>query len=179
MIVCCQAPKMTKKQHKSSSHDYKAIVWLQKKHVLWTAVNGAFLSLLQLDRTICFHIIQHSGHSVSDLLLCSSEERKSCRVGTTWGRVNDDRMFISGWTIHLTEQSWRSWIRAAGVRLQSLVSISAQSQSDRRTLICSSSEHTLHFHITHTHTRDFCRSDSHQYVCVCAEENKVWKRFLL
>ncbi len=118
--------------------------------VIWTAVNGAFLSLLQLNSTICFHIIQHSGHSASDLLLCSPEERKSCGFGKTWGRVNDDRMFISGWTIHLTEQSWRSWIRAASVRLQSLVSISAQSQSDRRTLICSSSEHTLHFHTTHT-----------------------------
>ncbi len=39
--------------------------------------------------------------------------------------------------------------------------------------------HTSLSHHTHTHTRDFCRSDSHQYVCVCAEENKVWKRFLL
>ncbi len=34
------------------------------------------------------------------LPLCSAEQRHSYRFGTTWGWVNDDRIFIFGWTIH-------------------------------------------------------------------------------
>ncbi len=33
--------------------------------------------------------------------LCSAEQRNSYRFGTTCGRVNDDRIFIFGWTIPL------------------------------------------------------------------------------
>ncbi len=33
--------------------------------------------------------------------LCSAEQRNSYRFGTTWGWVNDDRIFIFGWTILL------------------------------------------------------------------------------
>ncbi len=36
------------------------------------------------------------------LPLCSAEQRHSYRFGTTWGWVNDDRIFIFGWTIPLT-----------------------------------------------------------------------------
>ncbi len=36
------------------------------------------------------------------LLLCSTEERKSYWFETTWGWVNDDRIFIYGWTIPLS-----------------------------------------------------------------------------
>ncbi len=32
---------------------------------------------------------------------CSAEQRNSYRFGTTWGWVNDDRIFIFGWTITL------------------------------------------------------------------------------
>ncbi len=35
------------------------------------------------------------------LSLCSAEQRHSYRFGTTWGWVNDDRIFIFGWTIPL------------------------------------------------------------------------------
>ncbi len=35
------------------------------------------------------------------LPLCSAEQRNSYRFGTTWGGVNDDRIFIFGWTIPL------------------------------------------------------------------------------
>ncbi len=40
-------------------------------------------------------------HSSEYLPLCSAEQRHSCRFGTTWGWVNDDRIFIFGWTIPL------------------------------------------------------------------------------
>ncbi len=33
--------------------------------------------------------------------LCSAEQRHSYRFGITWGWVNDDRIFIFGWTIPL------------------------------------------------------------------------------
>ncbi len=36
------------------------------------------------------------------LPLCSAEQRHSYRFGTTWGWVNDDSIFIFGWTIPLT-----------------------------------------------------------------------------
>ncbi len=39
------------------------------------------------------------------LPLCSAEQRNSYRLGTTWGWVNDDRIFIFGWTIPLSPQS--------------------------------------------------------------------------
>ncbi len=37
--------------------------------------------------------------------LCSAEQRRSYRFGTTWGSVNDDRIFIFGWTIPLMNRS--------------------------------------------------------------------------
>ncbi len=36
------------------------------------------------------------------LPLCSAEQTHSYRFGTSWGWVNDDRIFIFGWTIPLT-----------------------------------------------------------------------------
>ncbi len=36
------------------------------------------------------------------LPLCSAEQTHSYRFGTTWGWVNDDRIFIFGWTIPLS-----------------------------------------------------------------------------
>ncbi len=36
------------------------------------------------------------------LHLCSAEQRHSYRFGTTWGWVNDDRIFIFGWTVPLS-----------------------------------------------------------------------------
>ncbi len=49
-------------------------------------------------------------HSSEYIPLCSAEQRHSYRFRTTWGRVNDDRIFIFGWTIPLmalfTENLW-------------------------------------------------------------------------
>ncbi len=39
--------------------------------------------------------------SSKHLLLCSTEEKNSYRFGETWGWVNDDRLFIFGWTVPL------------------------------------------------------------------------------
>ncbi len=44
-------------------------------------------------------------HSSEYLPLCSVEHRHSYRFGTTWGWVNDDRIFIFGWTIPLRSQA--------------------------------------------------------------------------
>ncbi len=40
------------------------------------------------------------------LPLCLAEHINSYRFGTTWGWVNDDRIFIFGWTIPLSGQ-WK------------------------------------------------------------------------
>ncbi len=47
---------------------------------------------------------QPGGYKLSSkyLPLCSAEQRNSYRFGTTWGWVNDDRIFIFGWTISLS-----------------------------------------------------------------------------
>ncbi len=44
------------------------------------------------------HILQNI------FLLCSAEQRHSYRFGNTWGWVNDDRIFIFGWTIPLNRE---------------------------------------------------------------------------
>ncbi len=41
-------------------------------------------------------------HSSEYLPLCSAEQTHSYRFGSTWGWVNDDRIFIFGWTIPLS-----------------------------------------------------------------------------
>ncbi len=43
-------------------------------------------------------------HSSEYLPLCSAEQRRSYRSETTWGWVNDNRIFIFGWTIPLSTQ---------------------------------------------------------------------------
>ncbi len=47
---------------------------------------------------------EQPGYKLSSkyLPLCSAEQRNSYRFGTTWGWVNDDRIFIFGWTIPLS-----------------------------------------------------------------------------
>ncbi len=69
----------------------------------------------QFCGTIDFHSIFFSymkvngapkqpGYKLSSeyLPLCLAEQRNSYRFGTTWGWVNDDRIFIFGWTIPLS-----------------------------------------------------------------------------
>ncbi len=41
------------------------------------------------------------GYKRSSKYLCLTEQRNSYRVGTTWEWVNDDRIFIFGWTFPL------------------------------------------------------------------------------
>ncbi len=45
----------------------------------------------------------------SEYPLCSAEQRHSYRFGTTWGWVNDDRIFIFGWTIPLMSHNISSF----------------------------------------------------------------------
>ncbi len=45
-------------------------------------------------------------HSSDNLPLCSAEQRHSYRFGTTWGWVNNDIIFIFGWTIPLRSGDW-------------------------------------------------------------------------
>ncbi len=49
------------------------------------------------------------------LPLCSAEQRHSYRFGTTWGWVNDDRIFIFGWTIPLSR--WGMFVAIAKNKL--------------------------------------------------------------
>ncbi len=46
--------------------------------------------------------------------LCSAEQRNSYRFGTTRGSVNDDRIFIFGWTIPL--MTWRRSAKRSGTK---------------------------------------------------------------
>ncbi len=80
--------------------------WTQRK-IFWRMRETE-----QFWGTIDFHIILFSytmevngapkqpGYKLSSkyLPLCSAEQRHSYRFGTTWGWVNDDRIFIFGWT---------------------------------------------------------------------------------
>ncbi len=59
-------------------------------------------------------------HSSEYLPLCSAEQRHSYRFGTTWGWVNDDRIFIFGWTIPLRSFSFSTW----NIVLKALYSLS-------------------------------------------------------
>ena len=74
--------------------------WTQKK-IFWrmsvTSIEF-FFSTMEVNGV---HQLSGYRHSSKYLLLCSEEERNSYRFKTTWGRVNDDRMFIFGWTVPL------------------------------------------------------------------------------
>ncbi len=49
-------------------------------------------------------------HSSKYLLLCSTKERNPYKFGRTWGWVNDDRIFIFGWTILFTHWVSGFWL---------------------------------------------------------------------
>ncbi len=83
--------------------------WTQRK-IFWRMWETE-----QFWGTIDFHSIffptmevngapKQPGYKLSSkyLPLCLAEQRNSYRFGTTWGWVNDDRIFIFGWTIPLT-----------------------------------------------------------------------------
>ncbi len=83
--------------------------WTQRK-IFWR-----MWETKQFWGTIDFHSIffptmevngapKQPGYKLSSkyLPLCSAEQRNSNRFGTTWGWVNDDRIFIFGWTIPLS-----------------------------------------------------------------------------
>ncbi len=82
--------------------------WTQRK-IFWRMWETE-----QFWGTIDFHSIlfptmevncspKQPGYKLSSeyLPLCSAEQRNSYRFGTTWGWVNDDRIFIFGWTVPL------------------------------------------------------------------------------
>ncbi len=83
--------------------------WTQRK-IFWRMWETE-----QFWGTIDFHSIffptmevngapKQPGYKLSSkyLPLCSAEQRHSFRFGTTWGWVNDDSIFIFGWTIPLS-----------------------------------------------------------------------------
>ncbi len=83
--------------------------WTQRK-IFWRMWETE-----QFWGTIDFHSIffptmevngapKQPGYKLSSkyLPLCSAEQRNAYRFGTTWGWVNDDRIFIFGWTIPLS-----------------------------------------------------------------------------
>ncbi len=59
-------------------------------------------------------------HSSEYLPLCLVEQRHSYRFGTTWGWVNDDRIFIFGWTIPLRPLN-RKWDNFCLIYFKTLV----------------------------------------------------------
>lgn len=87
-----------------SSH--KPVVWLQNtcsKHVIWPI----FMVLLQLvwrpqsPRGIIALGKRANWYNISKfVLLCSAEEKYG--FGTTQRGINDDRLFLGGWTISLS-----------------------------------------------------------------------------
>jgi len=48
--------------------------------------------------------VNGANRSSKYLPLCSAEERKSYRFATAWGWVNDDSIFIFGWSIALSKK---------------------------------------------------------------------------
>ncbi len=56
---------------------------------------------MRTNNCLVTHIIQYT-------ILCSAEERNSYRFGTTLGWVNDDSIFIFGWTIPLTKYTCKA-----------------------------------------------------------------------
>ncbi len=70
-------------------------VWLRETRAPLTSIVGKKITMdvNGAPELLCFP------HSSEYLPLCSAEQRHSYRFGTTWGRVNDDRIFIFGWTI--------------------------------------------------------------------------------
>ncbi len=78
-------------------------------------------------------------HSSEYLPLCSAEQTHSYRFGTTWGRVNDDRIYIFGWTIPLMF-AYKTTTVSAPLYLNSLLqtyvpSRSLHSASERRFIV--------------------------------------------
>ncbi len=60
-------------------------------------------------------------HSSEYLPLCSAEQRHSYRFGTTWGWVNDDRIFIFGWTVPLIHILIYIWFTSENCEEKSLL----------------------------------------------------------
>ncbi len=83
--------------------------WTQRK-IFWRMWENR----AALDHSICFPteevngVPKQPGYKLSSkyLPLYSAEQRNSYRFGTTWGWVNDDRIFIFGWTILLSLQAF-------------------------------------------------------------------------
>ncbi len=75
----------------------------------WTQMKIFWRISAVLDHSICFPTMEVNGPrkqpdyklSSEYLPLCSAEQTHSHRSGTTWGWVNDDWIFIFGWTVPL------------------------------------------------------------------------------
>ncbi len=82
--------------------------WTQRKMFCWMWETEQFWGTIDLY-SIFFPTMEvncapkQPGYKLSSkyLSLCSAEQRNLYRFGTTWGWVNDDRIFLFGWTIPL------------------------------------------------------------------------------
>ncbi len=80
-----------------------------KEDILKNVGNRAVLGTIDFHSIFFFPTMEvngapkQPGYKLSSkyLPLCSAEQRHSYRFGTTWGWVNDDIIFIFGWTIPL------------------------------------------------------------------------------
>jgi len=93
-------------EYYSNSISYKLVYSLMTHEVsfFWSVTrqlaidfHGTFVTM-QVNCNRQLWAYQH----YSKYLLCSTEEINTYSFGTTWGLVNDDKMFILGWTIPLT-----------------------------------------------------------------------------
>ncbi len=56
-------------------------------------------------------------HSSKYIIVCAAEERHWYRFGTTWGWVNDNRIYIFGWTFPLMSIRQKSTIKVIHMTL--------------------------------------------------------------
>jgi len=71
--------------------------WLEPNSCL-----APLTSIVEKKKYYGSQLCQSSIRSSKYLHLCSAEERNSKRFATAWGWVNDDRIFIFGWSIPLS-----------------------------------------------------------------------------
>jgi len=93
-----------KQKSKLNLFNIKAIESLQK---IWTKPLNSY-GLILASKWWSTGGQKALGFHQKDLHLCSEDEWKSWGFGTTWGWVNDDRIFIFGWTNSLMNLSWFS-----------------------------------------------------------------------
>ncbi len=84
-------------EHASKTDTEEKDCWM--KTVLLMSLNMS-VALLSMQGQKALRLHQKYLH------LCSKDEQRSSKFGTTWGWVINDRTFIFGWKMPLTVQNW-------------------------------------------------------------------------